>query len=378
MWMQYRKYIVGGIVLLLVFFLIRYFSEVVSYILISWVISMAGDPIQKIFLFRFKLMRFEIGKSAAALSTIIIIFTVIGFVLWFFVPIVIQQAVILSKVDFHSISLALQEPIDKVNAWLRSLGLEPGPSASEQIKSLVGNYFDPAKLSGFFGELLSQAGHLIIALFSIIFISFFFLKERNLFKQMIVAAVPTQHVKKVRRVIEVVSNLLTKYFGGIILQMFILGILITAGLTFIGVKNALLIAAFYAVMNIIPYLGPVIGAVFGCLLTISSNINMSFYSFIAPLLAKVLFVFLIVKILDDFIIQPYIFSKRVQAHPLEIFLVIMIGARVNGILGMVLAIPTYTIFRVIAKEFLSEFKIVRKITEDLEHKQESELGSNKS
>lgn len=366
MWTQYRKYVLGGVGILLVLFLIGYFSEVVSYVLISWIISMTGDPIQKFLLFRFKLLKFSFGKSLAALTTLIILFSVIGSVLWFFVPIVIQQAVILSKVDFNSISLALQEPINKFNAWLRTLGLEPGPSAAEQVKSLVGNYFDPGRLSGFFGNLLSQAGHLVIGIFSIIFISFFFLKERNLFKQMIISAVPTASVKKVRRVIEEVSNLLTKYFGGIALQMFILMILITAGLTVIGIKNALLIAVFYAIINIIPYVGPVIGAAFGCLLTISSNLELSFYSQILPLLAKVLFVFLIVKLLDDFIIQPFIFSKRVQAHPLEIFLVIMIGARIDGILGMVLAIPTYTIFRVIAKEFLSEFRIIRKMTEDLE------------
>ncbi len=366
MWTQYRKYIIGGLVLFLVLLLLRFFSEVVSYVLISWIISMAGDPIMKFLLFRMKFLKFGFGKSLASLITISLIFSAFGIILWYFVPIIIHQAVVLSKVDFNSISLALQEPIDKVNAWLRSLGLEPGPSAGDQVKSLVGNYFDPSKLSNFFGSMLSQAGRLIIGLFSIIFISFFFLKERNLFKQMIVAAVPTQSIKKVRKVIEEVTTLLTKYFGGIVLQMAILILLISSGLSLLGIKNAILIAVFYAVMNIIPYLGPIIGAAFGCLLTISSNLDLSFYSQIIPLLSKVLLIFLLVKLLDDFVIQPYIFSKRVQAHPLEIFLMIMIGARVNGILGMVLAIPTYTIFRVIGKEFLSEFKIIRKMTEDLD------------
>ncbi|MEP7196576.1 MAG: AI-2E family transporter [Saprospiraceae bacterium] len=366
MWTQYRKYILSGLVIIVVLFLFRQFSEVVSYILISWIISMAGDPLMKFILFKLKFLQFSFGKSLAALITLTIIFCIFGVLLWYFVPIIIQQGVILSKVDFHSISLALQEPIDRLNRWLRSLGLEPGPSAADQVKSLVGKYFDPGKLSDFFGNMLGQAGNLIISIFSIIFISFFFLKERNLFKQMVVATVPSHSVKKVRNVIDSVSNLLTKYFGGIILQMLVLMILITSCLSLIGIKNALLIAAFYAVMNIIPYIGPIIGAAFGCLLTISSNLDLSFYSQIIPLLTKVLFIFIIIKLLDDFIIQPFIISKRVQAHPLEIFLVIMIGANVNGILGMVLAIPTYTIFRVIAKEFLSEFKIIRKMTEDLE------------
>jgi predicted PurR-regulated permease PerM len=111
-----------------------------------------------------------------------------------------------------------------------------------------------------------------------------------------------------------------------------------------------------------------IGTAFACLVTISSNLELDFYSQTLPLLSKVLLVFIIVKLLDDFIIQPYIFSKRVQAHPLEIFIVIMAGARIGGIVGMVLAIPAYTIFRVVAKTFLSEFKVIRKITEDLDPK----------
>ncbi|MEO6190700.1 MAG: hypothetical protein ABIO44_10425, partial [Saprospiraceae bacterium] len=184
MWTQYRKYIIGGLSLLLILLLLRYFSEVVSYVLIGWIISMIGDPIMKFILFKLRFLRFNLGKSLAALLTIIIIFSSLGIILWFFVPIIVQQAVILSKVDFNSISLALQEPIEKINRWLRSLGLEPGRSAAEQVKALVGNYFDPEKLSSFFGNVLSEAGHLIIGIFSIIFISFFFLKERNLFKQM--------------------------------------------------------------------------------------------------------------------------------------------------------------------------------------------------
>ncbi|MFN8332965.1 MAG: hypothetical protein U0T81_17430 [Saprospiraceae bacterium] len=81
--------------------------------------------------------------------TIILIFSLIGLVLWFFVPIVVQQAVILSKLIFTAYPAALRQPIDKINQRLRSLGLEPGPGAADQVKSLLGNYFDPAKLSGF-------------------------------------------------------------------------------------------------------------------------------------------------------------------------------------------------------------------------------------
>ncbi|MDQ3141464.1 MAG: AI-2E family transporter [Bacteroidota bacterium] len=365
MWQKYSRYIIGFGLLLVVLFVLNFFSEVVSYILISWIISMIGQPIMGFLLVKFKLLRISFGKSIAALLSIFIIFGLVGSILWMFIPVIIQQAVILSKVDFNAISLALQEPINNINIWLRSMGLEPGPSASDQVRNVLGSYFDPSRISSFFGNLLNQAGHIIIGIFSVIFISFFFLRERGLFTDIILAMVPTGTENKVRDVIDDISNLLTKYFGGIVIQMVILMIISSILLSIIGIKNALLISFFYAIMNIIPYLGPVIGAAFACLLTISSNLNMSFYNETIPLLTKVLLIFVVVKILDDFIIQPYIFSKRVQAHPLEIFLVIMIGARIGGITGMILAIPAYTMFRVVARVFLSEFKVIRKITEDL-------------
>ncbi|HRG69451.1 MAG TPA: AI-2E family transporter [Saprospiraceae bacterium] len=369
MWQKYYRYIIGVGILIFLLFVLSYFSEVVSYILISWVLRMIGQPIMGFLLVRLHLLRFSFGKSLAAMLSLISMFSILGVLLWLFVPLVIQQAVVLSKVDFNAISLALQEPIDKLNFWLRSLGLEPGPSAGDQVKSFIGSYFDPSHISDFFGTLLSKAGSIFIGLFSILFISFFFLKERGLFTEIVESFVPTGQERKVRNVIDDVSILLTRYFGGIVLQMTILMLLASGLLSFFGIKNALLISFFYVVMNIIPYLGPLIGAAFACLLTISSNLEMNFYSQTLPLLSKVLLVFVVIKLLDDFIIQPYIFSKRVQAHPLEIFIVIMIGARVGGIIGMVVAIPAYTIFRVLAKTFLSEFKVIRKITEDLTTKE---------
>ena len=85
-----------------------------------------------------------------------------------------------------------------------------------------------------------------------------------------------------------------------------------------------------------------------------------------PLLGKVVFVFGCMQMLDNFILQPFIFSNSVKAHPLEIFLIILVGAQLAGIPGMILAIPTYTVMRVIAKIFLSKYRLVKKITENMD------------
>jgi len=80
---------------------------------------------------------------------------------------------------------------------------------------------------------------------------------------------------------------------------------------------------------------------------------------------KVASVFLIIQLLDNILFQPIIFSNSVNAHPLEIFLVISIGGTLGGIPFMILAIPGYTVLRIVAKEFLSEFKIVQDLTKRL-------------
>ena len=125
--------------------------------------------------------------------------------------------------------------------------------------------------------------------------------------------------------------------------------------------------AFIARGNVLDLaVGVIIGAAFGIFITISSNLGIDFYAELAPMLIKVFVVFQVVQIIDNNLIQPYIFSKSVLAHPLEIFIMILVGAQVAGILGIILAIPVYTIIRVIAKEFLYQFKIVKQLTGRME------------
>jgi predicted PurR-regulated permease PerM len=158
--------------------------------------------------------------------------------------------------------------------------------------------------------------------------------------------------------------MLVRYFLGILLQMTGIFTILTIGLNIVGLGFGLsvLIAFIAAILNIIPYIGPLIGAIIGVLLTIATNLDLNFYIEIVPIIGWVLLVFLITKLTDDIIFQPFIFSSSVKAHPLEIFLVILIAGSLAGIPGMILAIPGYTVLRVFAKEFLNKFKVVKKLT----------------
>lgn len=113
-------------------------------------------------------------------------------------------------------------------------------------------------------------------------------------------------------------------------------------------------------MNVIPYVGPLIAMGFAAFITITSSVGLDFNQFILPLSIRSIAAIFGTQLIDNWLIQPFLFSKTVKAHPLEIFIVILVSAKIGGITGMVLAIPAYTILRVVAKAFLSEYKIVKK------------------
>ena len=131
-----------------------------------------------------------------------------------------------------------------------------------------------------------------------------------------------------------------------------------------NVENAFIIAFLCALLNLIPYLGPIVGAVLMMLLTMSSFIGADFSSIILPKTIYVMIGFCVGQMIDNFFSQPYIFSNSVKSHPLEIFIVILASGTLIGPVGMIIAIPLYTPLKVISQEFLSENKIVKSLTKN--------------
>jgi predicted PurR-regulated permease PerM len=235
-------------------------------------------------------------------------------------------------------------------------------TAFEALKAQVVSYFDLSGLvTSVAAYLLSILTHLLVLLTSVTFIAFFFLKDDGLFGRGVKRVIPNRHVNKVDTALSEIKTMLSRYFGGILLQVTCITIYTSAALGFFGIPNAILIGFFAALINVIPYVGPILGAVFGLILTLGANVEADFYALTLPMLWKVVGVFLSMQLLDNFILQPVIFSSSVKAHPLEIFFVVIIGAKIGGITGMVVAIPIYTIVRVIAAVFLHEFEVIQKL-----------------
>jgi predicted PurR-regulated permease PerM len=200
---------------------------------------------------------------------------------------------------------------------------------------------------------------------SVTFILFFFLRDNNLFTDIVHALVPDDMEKKVQAAVRSSSQVLTGYFRGLMIQTLVFAFNVTIILWVAGNENSLLIGVFGGFFNIIPYIGPVMGMIFGLFITLTSNLDIEF-ALLLPMLLKVAGAFVIVQLIDNNLVGPYIISKSVQAHPLEIFLITLASAKIGGVTGMVIGVPVYTILRVIAREFFSNFKIVQRLTGSLD------------
>ncbi len=244
--------------------------------------------------------------------------------------------------------------------------VSPTDSPIERLQKQAFAYINPsAFITSLFSRVLGVLGNLLTLIVSVSFITFFFLQEDRLFSNAIKTPFPDKYSAQLDRTLFLIKKMLIRYFEGILGQVTIICLYLWLLLWLIGSPNAFFIAFFAAIINVVPYLGPVLGMAFGVIVCICSNLDMDFYSHTYPLLIKVVLVFVSMQTLDNLLLQPLIFSKSVKAHPLEIFLAIIVGAKLGGIPGMVAAIPLYTVIRVIASVFLSEFKIVRGLTQQL-------------
>lgn len=361
------RYLFIGIGILLTGFLLWYFSNIVVYIAVSAVLSLIGAPIVDL-LSKVRYRKFKLPSWLKAMLSLLFLYTLfIGF-FRIFIPIVAQEATELSAIDVNSFVESLEQPISVIERVYEdfNIGGSDGASFNEYITEKLSRILNVSIITNLFGSVANILGDIFIAIFSISFITFFFLKDRGTLIEVIILLAPEKHEKTLRHAMGSIRRLLSRYFIGISLQLTGILILVTLGMTIagLGFKKSLLIGLTAAILNVVPYLGPLIGTALGVLLGIAFNIQLEITE-IAQLTGYMLIVFLSVQAIDNILFQPVIFSNSVNAHPLEIFLVIMIAGSIGGVTGMIIAIPAYTIIRVFAREFLSKFRLVKKMTENL-------------
>tara|TARA_B100000945_G_C20391413_1_gene602451 strand:- start:390 stop:1451 length:1062 start_codon:yes stop_codon:yes gene_type:complete len=320
------------------FFLIK-INVVIVYITISMVLALMLSPFTS--LLKSKLKFNNLFASITSLFFLLIIMIV---VIGAFIPLIIEQSKNLSLLNNSQLKSNIENLIINVSEYFSSNNLTIYDFLSEfTVLSDIDFAFIPKLLN----YIISEVGSIGIGLLSILFITFFFIKDGDLILNKINNLLPQQIKNNFLDSVSKIKVLLSRYFIGISVQIFSLFVLYSIMLSIIGIKNALVIAFLCALLNIIPYIGPLISIVLMAILTMTNYIDSML---IKEMLSKVGYIFIgfsIVQLIDNFLIQPYIFSKSVKSHPLEVFIVIISSGILFGIIGLIIAIPLYTALKVI-------------------------------
>jgi predicted PurR-regulated permease PerM len=346
-----------------------YFRSVLIYILIAVVVSLIGKPIMK------QLQKVNIkGKrlpdwflAAFTLLTILIIFISI---ITMVVPIVSGIIKGISLTSIEESVRYIAEPLANFNETLRQTFPVLGGEFRIEVALIqeLQAMLNPSIFSSVIGSAASVITSFGIGLFSVTFISFFFIKDDDTFTKIVTALVPDKHENETAKAIADIGHLLSRYFSGVMVEVLgvafinFLGLLLIARL---GFNAAISIAFLTGLLNVIPYVGPLLGGVIGTILgiiikyssSVAIGLDVSFVAFMAILIA----IFCFTQLVDNFLYQPLIYSTSIKAKPLEIFIVLLIAGHLGGPLAMLVAIPCYTVIRVIAFRFFRHFKAIRRL-----------------
>ena len=262
----------AGVCILL--WLLLQLKTLLIYMLIAGIVSLIGRPINQLLMKRLKM------KTVLATTiSIVLLLGVLISIFSLFVPLLIQQGQNLSLLDVDLLKINIQTLAEEISIYFQL------DNSFWQQQISVDNLFKNVNL-GLLPELLNQTlellGGFTIGLFSVVFILFFFLKDSYLQEQIILALVNDKVSNRVEKSIEKTKRLLSRYFLGLLLQISILLIIYSIVLAIFQVENAFIIAFLCALLNLIPYLGPIVGAVLMILLTMSSFIGSDFSSIILP------------------------------------------------------------------------------------------------
>ena len=330
---------------------------IIGYLVIASIITLISRPIVK---FLCEKLKFKI--TVASVVAILLLIIIITGIISLLIPLVLEQGKNLSLLNVNAFQNKINTLYSEFSTYLQSYNIIISESTFD-IKGLTKNTVEaiPALLNSI-GSIL---GSITIGILSVLFITFFLLKDGEYFEKIFILLFPSRLKKRIEKSLIDIKSLLSRYFLGLLLQISILFTLYTSILLIFGVKDAVVIAFLCAILNLIPYIGPLIGIVLMSFLTMTSYLGEDFSSIVIPKTIYVIIGYIIAQLVDNFISQPYIFSNSVKSHPLEIFLVILTGGILFGITGLILAIPLYTVIKVFLKVFFSDNKLIKKLTKNL-------------
>ncbi len=334
--------IIGIIILLYISYLI---VDILIMIAFSVLVSLIFNP----------LVRLIESRGTQRLTSVIIVFLLSGFVifigLYVFIPKIIGQlnalGELLSKENVNQVFVDVQEIIQNSIPIIDSSNL--ASRLSETFSDLIFSSVD--NISNIVSSIFS-----VLAISVIVpFMTFFMLKDSNKIIKGIVNVMPNRYFEMTYLVIYKIRVQLGRFVRGWLFDAFVVGALSAIGLSILGIKNAISIGVIAGVGHLIPYFGPIVGGLPAIIISLIQFGDLS-------MLPGIVIMFTLVYTIDNGLIQPNVFSKSTDIHPLMIIILILVGSKIMGVLGMLLAVPTATIVKTATREIylgIKKYKIIK-------------------
>lgn len=345
------------------------FRNIIGYILIAVVVSLIAKPVMGL-LKKPSIRGRKIPNWLAAAVSLIIVIGAILTLLFLIIPLVSSIVKDVSMANIEQTAKSIAAPLSDLNVYLRESFPKLGNDFRLEvvIGQQVQKLFNVSAFSSLIGSAASVLTSFAIGIFSVVFIGFFFIKDDGLFTKIVCALVPDKYEKTTEKAIDDIEHLLSRYFIGVIIEVIGVALINFIGLWLVarlGINAALGIAFMTGIFNVIPYVGPLLGGALGTILgltikyssAVPVGLDISFLGFTAVLIA----IFCFTQLIDNFLYQPLIYSTSIKSKPLEIFIVLLIVGNIGGPLAMIIAIPIYTVFRVIAFRFFGHKKAIRRL-----------------
>lgn len=324
-----------------------YFATLIGYAIVAVIFSYILDPIVN------RMQVSGMNRTVAITATLTAVILVLIWISTNVIPMLVNEMVKLASQlnleNLQSIAAQIEQRLSRQFTFL------PEGFLQENITEAFAELIDVGQLPTALSNIIGIFTNIFSAFLVIPFATFFFLKDGNRIRRSILQLVPNKYFETSLSLLDKIETRFGIYFRSVLLQSLLVAFFSWLGLTIVGLNNALSVGIAVGIANSIPYFGPVIGYILSVTVSI---VEVGDFSLVLPCIIAILFV----QVLDNLVFQPFIFSRSADMHPLAILFIILIGAQLAGLLGMLVAIPIATVIKITVNQVqwsLSNYHVFR-------------------